>query len=125
MVARYGATCQPSRLVSYLNGRIRSCRMRATDGVDDCEPNGNEWRICAAFYDHGYTIYEPPQLQEQCRRERGDDGSWTERCSYTWTGAGDAASATEGSPLSGLAPSSLGRTANRSLAQPEGISHAK
>ena len=112
MIARYGATCQPTQLVRYLNGQIRSCQVRATDGVDDCEPSGDEWRICAAFYDHGYTVYDPPQLQEQCSRERGDDGYWTERCSYTWVGAGSAAPAAEGSPLSGLAPSSLDRTVN-------------
>ena len=112
MIARYGATCQPSTLVSYLNGRIRACEMRDREGEDDCAPTGNEWRVCAAFYDHGYTVYEPPQLQERCSRERGDDGYWMERCTYTWTSAGSAAPAAEGSPLSGLAPSSLDRTVN-------------
>ena len=112
MIARYGATCQPTQLVRYLNGQIRSCQIRATDSGDECEPSGNEWRVCASFYDHGYTVYEPPQLQEQCSRERDDDGYWTERCSYSWISAGDAASVTERSPLSGLVPSSLGRPAN-------------
>ena len=112
MIARHGATCQPSRLVSYLNGQIRTCEMRDRDGEDECKPSDNEWRICATFYEHGYTVYKPPQLQEQCSRGRDDDGYWTERCSYSWISAGDAASATEGSPLSGLVPSSLGRTAN-------------
>jgi len=112
MIARYGATCQPSQLVRSLNGQIRSCQMRATDSGDDCEPSGNEWRVCASFYDHGYTVYEPPLLQEQCSRERDDGGYWTERCSYIWINAGDAAAATEGSPLSELVPSSLGRTIN-------------
>ena len=86
--------------------------MQATDGVDECKPSGNEWRVCANFYDHCYTLYEPPQLQAQCRREHGDDGYWTERCVYTWTRAGSAAPVTEESPLSGLVPSALGRAAN-------------
>ena len=109
MIARYGATCQPSQLVRYLNGQIRSCQMRATDGVDDCEPSGDEWRICAAFYDHGYTVYEPPQLQEHCSRERGDDSYWTERCTYTWVSAGSAVSAPTGAPLSGATAPLFGR----------------
>ncbi len=96
MIARYGATCQPTQLVSHLNGQVRACQMRRTDGVDDCKPSGNEWRICAAFYDHGYTVYEPPRLQEQCSRERDGNGYWTERCSYSWTIAGNGDSTGRG-----------------------------
>jgi hypothetical protein len=117
MIARYGAPCQPGALLGVLNGQIASCELRAAQTGDDCTPTGNEWQICAAFYDHGYTIYAPPQLAEQCTLER-EDGYLTERCSYTWTAAPAAAapapaaaSASAASPLSGSAPAGFERIA--------------
>jgi hypothetical protein len=86
MLARHGATCQPTRLTSYLNALIRSCEMRGGAG-DDCAPRGDEWRICASFYDHGYTVYEPPVLDEDCTRERDGDGGWERVCTYRWVTA--------------------------------------
>jgi len=105
MIAHYGATCQPNQLVSDLNDQIRSCPARDMNSGDDCEPTGNEWRICAAFFDHGYTIYAPPRLNERCTRERDDDGYWTQRCSYTWTSAGSTTSTTAGALPSPGGPS--------------------
>ena len=55
LIASYGATCQPSTLVNWLNAQIRSCEIRNWDDSDDCQPTGNEWRMCAPFFDHGYT----------------------------------------------------------------------
>jgi hypothetical protein len=88
LIARYGATCQSSTLVNWLNAQIRSCQIRNWDDSDDCRPTGNEWRMCAPFFDHGYTTYEAPTLHERCREERDGDGYLVETCSYTWTEAG-------------------------------------
>jgi hypothetical protein len=55
MLARCGATCQPATLVSRLNAQIQTCEMRDPDDASACRPTGNEWRVCASFYGHGYT----------------------------------------------------------------------
>jgi hypothetical protein len=104
LIARYGATCQPSTLVNWLNAQIRSCQIR---DWDDCRPTGNEWQMCAAFFDHGYTTYAPPTLHERCREERDGDGYLVETCSYTWTQAGAPAPA--GTPSTPSNPWPLSR----------------
>ena len=68
LIARYGATCQPGTLVNWLNTQIRSCEIRTWDDSDDCRPTGNEWRMCAPFFDHGYTTYEAPTLPRTVSR---------------------------------------------------------
>jgi hypothetical protein len=88
LIARYGATCQPGTLVNWLNAQTRSCEIHNSDDSDDCRPTGNEWRVCAPFFEHGYTTYEAPTLHEQCHEERDGDGYRVELCSYTWTEAG-------------------------------------
>jgi len=88
MLARYGATCQPATLVSRLNAQIQACEMRDPDDSSACQPTGNEWRVCASFYGHGYTAYEAPELHEECARVRDTDGYLVERCAYAWTKAG-------------------------------------
>jgi len=110
MIARFGALCQPDALLGVLNGQIASCEQRADETGKDCTPTGHEWQICAAFYDHGYTIYTPPQLTEQCTLER-EDGYLTERCSYTWTATPAAAAPAAASPPSGSAPAGFERIA--------------
>lgn len=85
MIASYGATCQPTQLVAYLNQQIRWCGLRNMDGNSNCRPRGDEWRICAPFYDHPVTTYEAPRLREQCQPTPGTDGSMAEHCTYTWT----------------------------------------
>jgi len=112
LMARLGGTCQPAALVSYLNGQIRLCA-RTTQDPDDCVPTGDEWRICAPFYAHEYVIYAPPELHEDCRRERADDGAWTEVCTYTWTVAGNPAPEAETGPATGFAASLDGRGGER------------
>jgi hypothetical protein len=87
LLARDGARCQPPELVRHLNDPIRRCERRAGDAAAACRPTGNEWRTCAAFYDHAYTTYEAPRLQERCRRASDPDGYVTRRCAYTWTTA--------------------------------------
>ena len=91
MLARYGATCQPATLVSRLNAQIQACEMRDTGNAATCRPTGNEWRVCASFYGHGYTAYEAPELHEECARVRDTDGYLVERCAYGWTAAGTEA----------------------------------
>lgn len=88
MLARYGATCQPATLVCRLNAQIQACEMRDPDNTATCRPNGNEWRVCASFYGHGYTAYEAPELHEECVRVRDTNGYLVERCGYAWTEAG-------------------------------------
>ena len=88
MLARYGATCQPATLVSRLNAQIQACEMRDPDDTAICRPAGNEWRVCASFYGHGYTAYEAPELHEECAWVRDKDGYLVERCAYGWTEAG-------------------------------------
>ena len=100
MMARDGVTCQPTQLVSYLNSQIRLCELIAEDS-DDCEPRGDEWLICAAYYDHEYTTYEPPELHESCSEECDDDGYCTETCTYTWIVASSPAPES-GDPLASL-----------------------
>lgn len=85
MIASYGATCQPEQLTAYLNQQIHWCELRNMDGTADCRPSGDEWRMCAPFYDHPITTYEAPQLHEQCQQVPATDGSMAEHCTYTWT----------------------------------------
>jgi len=88
LIASYGAQCQPPTLVSYLNAQIQWCEARNLDGSADCKPSGDEWRMCAPFYDHAYTTYEAPRLNERCTMVTDADGYETERCTYIWTEAG-------------------------------------
>jgi hypothetical protein len=85
MLATYGATCQPERLVRYLNNQLRACEMSNPEGSGYCRPTGNEWRICAPFYEHAYTSYAAPRFHEQCQWTSDGDGYVAMRCSYTWT----------------------------------------
>jgi hypothetical protein len=62
--------------------------MREPDDARDCRPTGNEWRICASFYGHGYTAYEAPELHEACARVRDTDGYLVVRCAYGWIETG-------------------------------------
>lgn len=89
LIARYGAQCQPSTLVNSLNAQIRSCEQRDPDDVEACRPTGNEWRLCAPFFDHSHTIYQAPTLHERCEETRDSDGYRVERCHFTWTEAGE------------------------------------
>lgn len=90
LIANDGATCQPPQLVSDLNQQIRACEARTDDCHKNCRPTGQEWRICATFYDHPYTTYEAPQLYAVCGQEYGDNGYLEQRCTYIWTLAGEA-----------------------------------
>ena len=104
MIARYGATCQPTQLVSFLNAQIRLCEMRSADGSGDCRPTGDEWRICAPLYDHAYTTYEAPRLHERCQRQPDGDGYLAEHCTYTWIEASVIPPATAPATLPGFGP---------------------
>jgi hypothetical protein len=88
MLARYGASCQSATLISRLNAQIQACEMRESDNPRTCRPSGDEWRVCASFYGHGYTAYEAPELHEACARVRDNDGYLVERFAYAWTEAG-------------------------------------
>jgi len=88
LIASYGAQCQPPTLVSYLNAQIQWCEARNIDGTADCKPSGDEWQMCAPFFDNAYTTYEAPRLNERCTMVTDADGYETERCTYTWTEAG-------------------------------------
>lgn len=88
LIVSYGAQCQPLTLVSYLNAQIQWCEARNFDGSADCKPGGDEWRMCAPFYDNAYTTYEAPRLNERCTMVTDANGYETERCTYTWTEAG-------------------------------------
>jgi hypothetical protein len=90
LIASYGATCQPDQLVAYLNQQISWCELRNFDGNADCRPSGDEWQLCAPFFDNAYTTYEAPQLREQCEEVPNTDGTLVERCTYTWVLADEA-----------------------------------
>ena len=115
LIVNYGATCQPAQLVAYLNQQIQWCEARNVDNTSDCQPSGDEWRLCASFYESGYTTYEAPQLHKQCVKVPDTDGSLTERCTFLWTEAGveppadSLASQTGFVPTSGRAPMSSGQ----------------
>jgi hypothetical protein len=115
LIVNYGAICQPAQLVAYLNQQIRWCETRNVDNTSDCQPSGDEWRLCASFYESGYTTYETPQLHKQCVEVPDTDGSLTERCTFVWTEAGveppadSLASQTGFVPTSGRAPMSSGQ----------------
>ena len=86
LLARYGELCQPDRLLVYLNSQL--CTGNSMDESGSCpEPNPDAWRVCAGFYAHEYTIYEPPKLIERCGRGSGSDGAWSLSCSYRWVPA--------------------------------------
>ncbi len=87
LIVSYGATCQPAQLMAYLNQQIRWCGLRNFDGTADCRPTGDEWRMCAPFYDHPVTAYEAPRLDEECEEVPDADGTLVERCTYTWVPA--------------------------------------
>lgn len=107
LIVSYGAQCQPPTLVSYLNAQIQWCEARNFDGSADCKPSGDEWRMCAPFFDNAYTTYEAPRLNERCTMVTDADGNETKRCTYTWTEAGaplppaEPAAPTEASPIPG------------------------
>jgi len=87
MLARYGELCQPDRLLVYLNSQL--CGGYGGEETASCpEPNPNAWRVCAGFYGHEYTIYEPPKLVQRCGTASGSDGAWSLSCSYQWVPAG-------------------------------------
>lgn len=104
LIVSYGAQCQPPILVSYLNAQIQWCETRNLDGSADCKPSGDEWRMCAPFYDNAYTTYEAPRLNERCTMVTDADGYETERCAYTWTEAGAPPSPAEPAAQTGASP---------------------
>lgn len=89
MLANYGATCQPPQLVNDLNQQIRTCEAQNVDHTMDCRPTGQEWRVCAPFYDNAYTTYQAPQLHDLCAAGAGVYGYLGQGC-YVWTLAGEA-----------------------------------
>ena len=102
LIANYGATCQPTQLVSYLNQQIRACEARNFHGNAHCQPASDGWRLCAPFYDHAYTTYEAPVLHEHCEKTPDADGALVQRCSYTWTLAGEVPPADSQTPWPGF-----------------------
>jgi hypothetical protein len=90
-LARYGATCQRATLVSQLNAQIQACKVRDSPDASICRPTGNEWRVCASLYGHGYTANEAPELHEACARVRQTNGYLVERRVCGWTEAGTEA----------------------------------
>lgn len=87
LIVTYGAQCQPSTLVNHLNAQIQWCEAHNLDGSADCKPRGDEWQGCAPFYDHAYTAYEAPRVDERCRRVTDTDGYQRQRCTYAWVEA--------------------------------------
>jgi hypothetical protein len=86
MLARYGELCQPDELLLYLNSQL--CGGYEMDETGSCpDPSPDAWRVCASFYGHEYTIYEPPKLVQRCDRGSDYDGAWSLSCSYEWVPA--------------------------------------
>lgn len=111
LIANYGATCQPTQLMSYLNQQIRACEARNFHGNALCQPASDGWRLCP-FYDHAYTTYEAPVLHEHCQKTPDADGALVQRCSYIWTLAGEVPPADSPTPRSGFAPTGFDQPSN-------------
>ncbi len=82
VIVRYEALCNPVAVVNYLNGKIIACEERSLVTGEICEPSGEEWRICEAFYSSSYVSYSPPKLTKQCKPDPANPGA--EICSYRW-----------------------------------------
>jgi len=70
LIASYGTTCQPTQLVAYLNQQISWCGLRNFDGTPECRPTGDEWRMCAPFYDHPVTALPGRSGEAQVKTPR-------------------------------------------------------